>query len=78
MYDTVGCIGVQSLWILGRPYNLGGCIPVGLSWKYSCWLSSYFSVLMSFFVTVDTMLQVGSFFSLVYGPLVRCSLHFLM
>ena len=24
------------------------------------------------------MLVVGSFFNLVYGPLVRCSLHFLM
>ena len=33
---------------------------------------------MSFFVTFDTMLLVGSFFNLVYGPLVRCSLHFLM
>ena len=33
---------------------------------------------MSFFVTFDTMLLVGSFFSLVYGPLVSCSLHFLM
>ena len=33
---------------------------------------------MSFFVTFDTMLLVGSFFSLVYSPLVRCSLHLLM
>ena len=33
---------------------------------------------MSSFVTFDTMLLVGSFFSLVYGPLVRRSLHFLM
>ena len=33
---------------------------------------------MSFFVTVDTMLLVVSFFSLVHGPLVRSSLHFLM
>ena len=33
---------------------------------------------MSFFVTFDTMLLVGSFFSLMYGRLVRCSLHFLM
>ena len=33
---------------------------------------------MSFFVTFDTMILVGFFFSLVYGPLVRWSLHFLM
>ena len=33
---------------------------------------------MSFFVTFDTMPLVGSFFSLVYGPLVRLSLQFLM
>ena len=33
---------------------------------------------MSFFVILDTMLLVGLFFSLVYGPRVRCSLHFLM
>ena len=33
---------------------------------------------MTFFVTFDTMPLVGSFFSLVYCPLVRCSLHFLM
>ena len=33
---------------------------------------------MSFFVAFDTMLLVGSFSSLAYGPLDRCSLHFLM
>ena len=29
-YGTIGRIGVPSLWILGRSYNLGGCVPVGL------------------------------------------------
>ena len=79
MYDMIGSIGVPSLWILGRPYNLDGCVPVGLSLKYSCCSIKLLSLSsMSFFVTFDTMLLVGSFFSLVYGPLVRCSLHFMM
>ena len=79
MYNTIGRIGVPSLWILGRSWNLGGCVPVGLSLKYSCYSIKLLSLgSMSFFVTFDTILLAGSFFNLVYGPLVRCSLHFLM
>ena len=25
MHETMGLSGTDSLWILGRPYNLGGC-----------------------------------------------------
>ena len=73
MYETIGHIGVPSLLIYG------GCVPVGSSFKYSgCLIKSLSPSSMSLFVTFDTMLLIGSFFSLVYGLLVRCSLHFLM
>ena len=79
MYDTIGRIGVPFLWILGRPQNLGHCVPVGSSLNYPrCSIKLLSLSSKSFFVTFDTMLQVGSFFSLVYGPLLRCSLYFLM
>ena len=51
-----------------------------LNLKYSCCSIKLLSLSsLSFFVTFDTMLLVGYFFSSVYGrPLVRCLLHFLI
>ena len=35
MHETMGLRGTDSLWILGRPYILGGWEPEGLSLLYS-------------------------------------------
>ena len=34
MHETMGLSGTACLWILGKPYNLGGWDPVGLSLLY--------------------------------------------
>ena len=31
MHETMGLIGTECLWILGKSYNLGGWDPVDLS-----------------------------------------------
>ena len=37
MVDTMGLIGVSSLWILGRPYICGGVEYRGVRKSYSSW-----------------------------------------
>ena len=34
MHETIGLSGTDCLWIFGKPYNLGGWDPVGLSLLY--------------------------------------------
>ena len=45
--------------------------------KHSCCSIKLLSLSsISLFVALDTMLLVGSFFRFLYGPLVKCLLHF--